>query len=384
MANKDNDAPSPESSFAANGYSPSTLNPLSVKNSWNFIDGDWYYFDSEGNKLIGLQDIDGKSYFFNAVGVRQILWQKVGNDWYYFSFYSGVMGRNVWIQTGANWYYVGADGKRFSGGLADLNGQTYLFDANGIRQTLWHQVGSDWYYFSFSSGVMGKNVWIKTGDNWYRVNENGARLYSGWFVLNNKTYYLHPSTGIMATGWRTLGSDRYYFGGVDDGEMRTGNNVIAPGNHPGRSDFAQDGRWLNYSSTGDTWLDGQLTWIIGYCNYDLRSCFNFVASYGYITQDEYPSGNWAVPYAKQMIQNNGGNCYRYAALFSMLAWYLGYETNVVSGWVPTYYGPAPHGWVELYIDGNTYVCDSCFQHNILGYNWYMISYAGAPISYGRW
>lgn len=47
-------------------------------------------------------------------------------------------------------------------------------------------------------------------------------------------------------------------------------------------------------------------------------------------------------------------------------------------------GRSPHGWVEVYQNGTTYVCDPDLQLEMPGHNWFMVTYADAPLSYGRW
>ena len=85
-----------------------------------------------------------------------------------------------------------------------------------------------------------------------------------------------------------------------------------------------------------------------------------------------------------MYEQGSGNCYRFAALFCWLARGLGYDANVVAGGVPSYSsGQAPHGWVEIHMNGTTYICDPDMEHSLPGYNWYMVTYAGAPTTYYR-
>lgn len=138
----------------------------------------------------------------------------------------------------------------------------------------------------------------------------------------------------------------------------------------------------SYSVSGNSWLDGQLEYITAVNGNNLASCFNYVASYPYATMSLYPSGAWATPFAIEMIQGGRGNCYRYAALFCMLARQLGYDASVISGWVPLNSGGlSPHGWCEILINGITYVFDPTMAHSIPGRNWYMTTYSNAPITY---
>lgn len=69
-----------------------------------------------------------------------------------------------------------------------------------------------------------------------------------------------------------------------------------------------------------------------------------------------------------------GNCYVQSAVFCEMAKLLGYEARMMSGRVPiatAEYGP--HSWVEIDIDGTSYVVDPVFESQT-GRNGYMIAY----------
>lgn len=116
----------------------------------------------------------------------------------------------------------------------------------------------------------------------------------------------------------------------------------------------------------------------------LRAAFNYVAKYPYIRTYDSPKGNWSPSYALQMYKNHGGNCFRYAALFCWLARGLGYDAKAVTGVVPSRArGWAPHGWVEIKLDGRTYICDSEMVHVLRGFNLFMMTYHSAPMTYKK-
>lgn len=139
------------------------------------------------------------------------------------------------------------------------------------------------------------------------------------------------------------------------------------------------------SLTGDAALDGIIDSIIARYGTDLRTLYDYVASYPYISGSKYPTGNWTPGFAKEMYWNGGGNCYRYAALFKWLAIAAGYDAQAIAGHVLTRQGTwNAHGWVEIYINGTTYVCDPQSAHAISGRNFYMITYGNAPLTYRTW
>ena len=141
------------------------------------------------------------------------------------------------------------------------------------------------------------------------------------------------------------------------------------------------------SISGDATLDSYLTKIYAAKGKSLKTLFNYVSSYKYIRTYDTPSGSWSswsITYAKEMYEDQGGNCYRYAALFCWLARGLGYNAKTVTGYVSSYSsGWAPHGWVEIVINGTTYVYDPDLAKDYPSYNWYKITYATAPITYKK-
>ncbi len=90
---------------------------------------------------------------------------------------------------------------------------------------------------------------------------------------------------------------------------------------------------------------------------DLRSAFLWSGSLTYHYMDASPSISSAW-YAEFGYVNKKGNCYVMAATFYYMAKELGYDAHQVSGYVLQSGGnQAIHSWVEIDIDGTTYVFD---------------------------
>lgn len=120
------------------------------------------------------------------------------------------------------------------------------------------------------------------------------------------------------------------------------------------------------------------------CYPTLDSLFNFVRKFPYRSGDLWPGGEWTVPYAIGMFRCWSGNCYRYSALFMWCAHGLGYSCNCVCSQLPLIYGGANlHAWVEVYINGGTYICDPEMAYEMPGHNWYLCTYDNTPINYIR-
>lgn len=224
----------------------------------------------------------------------------------------------------------------------------------------------DWVYDGEESGTTGQSK---------RIEAIGIEL-TGDMANSFDIYYRVHASHLGWFGWAKNGENAGTTGcalPIEAIEVAlVPKNVPAPGN--------TSGAFFN-SVSGDWWLDAQLRRITSLCGNDLRACFNYVSSYPYQTMSLYPQGNWAPPLAKEMVQYGGGNCYRYAALFCMLAQQLGYDAKVVSGSLKLNYGYGAHGWVEIAINNQVYVCDPCLSHSMPYYNWYMITYSNAKVIY---
>ena len=110
--------------------------------------------------------------------------------------------------------------------------------------------------------------------------------------------------------------------------------------------------------------------------WDLRAAYNWSAhALPYYTLGPEVTGNsvhseW---YANFGFDNHKGNCYVMAATFQKMAKLLGYDAHPVEGYIRTYNGRGRHGWVEIDMNGTTYVFDPNFEYGGYG-NGYQINY----------
>ncbi|MGI6255641.1 MAG: S-layer homology domain-containing protein [Acutalibacter sp.] len=190
--------------------------------------------------------------------------------------------------------------------------------------------------------------------------------------------YTRP-TAKLGWGPHLIGGELYYVGN---------NGYYVRNAKVGVLQFDDMGRY----TTGDASLDGKLTTITrqvadpsdSQLN-NLRRMYDYVIDhYSYLASTYIDEGatNWENSIASTMIDRSRGNCYSYAALFTLLARKLGYQATAMSGMVtvdtcPTWtYGAWDrHGWVEILMgDGVTYVCDPQLEDGhaaTWGYNWDM-------------
>ncbi len=119
----------------------------------------------------------------------------------------------------------------------------------------------------------------------------------------------------------------------------------------------------------------------------LRKAYQIISRYPYRVENVEPKGSWqkwSVSFAKDMYSNRSGNCYRYASLMCWVARRLGYDAKTVAGYVYTSsHVPEPHGWCEVNVNGKAYVIDPDMLHFHGERNWFLVTYAKAPIEYLR-
>lgn len=249
-------------------------------------------------------------------------------------FYVGKYGTTVasrWVSSGSGYYYVGSDGRPVADAWVNDNGTYYYLDSAG------HPVTSGWvydegaYYYLDAAGRLVSDAW---------VSDSGATYYCG-------------SDGAMLTGLQTIDGEAYIFNA--DGSLR-------------------------YISGSDR-LDRIVCRIIrDYTGFDARSAYNYVIdSFAYV-KSAIDTGyvGWEESYALHLIDTGGGDCYAFSSLYGFLLRAIGYDMKIIDGVVSNrnngkYYR---HCWVEVYMDGGTYVCDPLIESpNGYGIPSYFITYA---------
>lgn len=140
--------------------------------------------------------------------------------------------------------------------------------------------------------------------------------------------------------------------------------------------------------SGNAELDAYVREVAKENGYDLWSCFDWMSGLGHVQafdSDTYwgiVDDDVAIKYALYVMNSGNADCYGDAAMFMWLARACGYDANFRAGGCPSRSsGTVPHGWTEVYIDGQTYVCDPNLRRDLGSYNWYMNTYASAPIEY---
>ena len=155
------------------------------KNTWVENDGKYYYYNYKGKLAKGWLRIRDKTYYLNTeTGERYSGWLKYNGKYYYFDAETGLMLKG--------WNKIG--------------NYTYFFKTDGSAPHKWKKIKGKYYYF----GKKGRMYTNRIISKKYYVNAAGERTY-GFAQIGADTYYFHPTTGKMMTGWVLVGSKYYYF-----------------------------------------------------------------------------------------------------------------------------------------------------------------------------
>ncbi|RRN46867.1 N-acetylmuramoyl-L-alanine amidase [Streptococcus halitosis] len=201
--------------------------------NWKQIQGKWYYFDQDGNRLHSTiykgyafdQDgvmvenswtnLDNQWYYADPSGRLALnTWKKINGSWYYFDqtgsmlsntavdgyllTKSGAMAEKGWTKLDQIWYYVAPSGKISQNKWEKINGSWYYFDKNGVMlsQTT---IGS---YLLDGSGAMAENSWVKINENWYYANEYGKYSQDKWEKINENWYAFEQNGVMLSNKWK--------------------------------------------------------------------------------------------------------------------------------------------------------------------------------------
>ncbi len=162
---------------------------------------------------------------------------------------------------------------------------------------------------------------------------------------------VEPGTTALADGYYRFGEWLYR---VQDGMFLR--STTADG-----FTFDAQGRY----TTGSASLDEQLHRIVREHTdssmtqeEQLRALYNYVRdNFTYLRRDLVSQSDvgWEPAYAAEFLELGRGNCYSYSALFCLLARQLGLPAQTAVGYLGSY--SDPHGWVEIEMDGVTYMFD---------------------------
>ena len=232
-------------------------------------------------------------------------WVEEDGTWYFYDK-DGSRVEDTWKKSGDNWFWLDSEegGAMATDKLVDDDDDTYYVDGNGVMVTnTWVKVVNEEqdedddpaeyrYYYMQSNGKAykgnGNNLSKKTIDGkQYAFDEDGKMLY-GWVKTD----------GTMANGEDEWQDAYYYFGGWEDGSLKTGWQKITV--HDPSSDKDDDyDYWFNFKANGkkrthaednDTWKSNGKYYHFNQYGVMVYEWFN-IATSG--TTNPQSASNWA-------------------------------------------------------------------------------------------
>lgn len=205
---------------------------------YNESDTDWYYYDENGVKAEGLQNLNGTTYYFKndydgngeMVANQAVV---IDGTFYYFGSNGALekkdnIEKDGWIGTSSCWYYV-QNHDLVRKCAMKIDNALYVFDANG------EMVVNDTCY-AYPKGDTDGERYI------YRTDSDGHAI-KGWYENQNGWYY-YDAEGRGVSGIQTINQSMYYF---VDSEMQLNTKSVKDGK---LYVFGGDGVGAEYTKDG--------------------------------------------------------------------------------------------------------------------------------------
>ena len=183
-----------------------------------YIDGRWYYYDDEGNRVTGWKQWDDKTWsYYDPDGAAATGWRKVGGKWYYLDPDTLLASSNSEKKIEGKTYSFDdscamVTGWRKWGVEERVIGEIdwSWADASGVEVTGWKQLNGTWYYFDLDTLRAIEDGGTKVGGKWYAFDKSCA-MVTGWRKWAGNTWSWHDASGAAATGWKKINGKWYFF-----------------------------------------------------------------------------------------------------------------------------------------------------------------------------
>lgn len=171
-----------------------------LKSTWQYIDGNWYYFGNTGiMERNGSATIENKRYYFYSDGIMAANGWVYSGIWHY-AYASGELATgDTWIN--GTLYHFNEDGSLKTEVNKTENGYTLYGDDGEVIGTIdsegWNLVDGNYYYLANGSLVKGTDyqtpdgAWyvfdyqgrmVKNKYEWNRWLSEGGWAYTGWIL----------------------------------------------------------------------------------------------------------------------------------------------------------------------------------------------------------
>ncbi len=221
------------------------------------IGGKQYLFDDWGYLVTfgGIESWNGTYYWLNADGsVRATMkqgWNEIGGKWYYFN--DGSLVSDRLMEIGGVLYGFDSDGVMCSGGLCNVDGNYFIFDASGRVLTGWQNIGGKWYYAeesSYNGPCIYDNGLYYIDDVFYGFKDGVLQTSTSFYLYGQRI--TTDANGVvtkqqeMQDGWNYTGEGYAYLKNGEGVTGWVGDYFIDNGNMLFNESFEYDGKyyWL--------------------------------------------------------------------------------------------------------------------------------------------
>nr|AHN08015.1 glucansucrase [Leuconostoc mesenteroides] len=144
-----------------------------------------------GNLVVGVQQLDGKTYVFTT---------------------AGAMLTNQYYELAADqWLHLSAQGQADTG-LTTIGDQLQYFGTDGVQVKgafVTDPATQATYYFNATTGDAVANQYFHIKGDWYLTDDN-ARLVKGFKVVNNKVQHFDETTGVQTKSTHLTKAQKQY------------------------------------------------------------------------------------------------------------------------------------------------------------------------------
>lgn len=216
---------------------------------------------------------------------------------------------------------------RFGFGFDALNRSGWKTKANGVQylnyfgrpRTQWQYVDGKLYYFDRDTGYMATG-WRQIGSARYYFDATGSRV-SGWQTIENKDFYFGEN-GKLVTGWSAIDGKTYYF--TKDGSMATGWQTI----EDKRYCFSEEGMAM----IGWQMLDGKLYYFTATGN-TLSGWTEMDGVRFYFAQDGSVQTGWFEDETGKYFFDEDGHPHRGWLTWEQERYYCNDDGTLLTGWL---------------------------------------------------